>query len=69
MRAIVNQTANLLEALPDEDVSLVNQLVKKLILLWDPDYTKLTPSERKSLREADAELANGEVVSEEEVWG
>ena len=68
MRAIVNQTANLLEALPDEDVSLVNQLVKKLILLWDPDYTKLTPSEQKSLREADEELTNGEVVSEEEVW-
>ena len=24
---------------------MVCQLVKKLVLAWDPDYTKLTPSE------------------------
>ena len=30
------------------------KFIKKLILAWDPDFTKLTPSEAKHLAEAEA---------------
>ena len=36
---------------------------KKLTNKWDPDYTKLTPSEEKNLKEA----MNGEFVSSNEI--
>ncbi len=36
------QTAELLDILPDEDISIVNALVRKLVRAWDPDFTKVT---------------------------
>lgn len=62
------QTAELLDILPDEDISIVNTLVKKMVRAWDPDFTKVTPEERKLLEEADAEIKNGNYVSENDVW-
>lgn len=62
------QTAELLNVLPDQDISMVNTLIKKLILAWDPDFTKLTPEERKKVEEADAEFKKGEYISEEDFW-
>lgn len=64
----VLQTAELLNILPDKDVSLVNTFVKNLILAWDPDFTKVTSDERKRLEEADADFKNGEYISEEDFW-
>ena len=40
--------------LPVNDKDLAYELIKKLVLAWDPDYTKLTPSERKRLEEVEA---------------
>ena len=37
----------------------VCQLVKKLVLAWDPDYTKLTPSEAEAVARAEAEMDAG----------
>ena len=63
------QTAELIDVLPDEDISLVNALVKKLIIAWDPDFTKLTPHEKAELERAKAEIENGEYLTSEQVWG
>jgi hypothetical protein len=68
MNALVSQTADMLALLPDEDVSLVNAFVKKLILAWDPEFTKVTLDEKKILDEADEEIKNGIYYSEEDVW-
>ena len=62
------QTARLLDILPDEDASIVNALVKKLVIAWDPDFTKLTPKELESLEQSDKEMQEGTYVSEEEMW-
>ena len=45
------------------------KLVKKLILIWDPDFTKVTPKERRALDQADAELESGIFCTSYEVWG
>ena len=42
LKATTLQTAELLDILPDEDVSIVNALIKKLVIAWDPDFTKVT---------------------------
>jgi len=62
------QTAELLDILPDEDILLVNALIKKLVIAWDPDFTKVTARERELLEKIDSEMKNGDFVSEEDVW-
>ncbi|MCQ2421455.1 MAG: hypothetical protein MJ064_00480 [Lachnospiraceae bacterium] len=68
MSKMLSETAELLRCLPEDDLAVVNHLVKKLILAWDPDYTKLTADERRDLEEAEAEAERGEYFSHEEVW-
>ena len=68
LKAKTMQTAELLDILPDEDISIINALIKKLILAWDPDFTKVTPRERELLEKADAEMKNGDFISEKDFW-
>lgn len=48
------QIAELIDMLPDSDKNLAYELIKKLVIAWDPDFTKLTPSERELLESAEA---------------
>ena len=68
LKATTLQTAELLDILPDEDVSIVNALIKKLVIAWDPDFTKVTARERELLEKSDNEMKNGDFVSEEDFW-
>lgn len=47
------QIAEMVDMLPEQDQSLAYELIKKLVLAWDPDFTKLTASEHKRLEEAE----------------
>lgn len=38
------------------------EMVKKLVLAWDPDFTKLTPAEKAELDKATAEMEAGDYV-------
>ena len=69
MSTLAVQTAEMLSHLPEEELSLINALVKKLIVAWDPDFTKLTSSEKEGLDQSDQEMKDGEYYSEEEVFG
>lgn len=68
MSNLVMQTAEMLSLLPDEEVSLVNELVRKLILAWDPDFTKVTQQEAETIEQADREMKAGIFFTEDEVW-
>jgi len=63
MTEIVRRTVSMLEMLPEQEQNLAYELVSRLVLAWDPDYTKLTPSERIRLEEAE----NGEYVNAEDI--
>ena len=52
----------------DEVISMENELIKKLIIAWDPDFTKVTDEERELLEKSDAEMKRGEYISEEDFW-
>ena len=43
----------MLEMLPETEQDFALEFVKRLVLAWDPDYTKLTPSELERLEEAE----------------
>ena len=68
MSTLSMQTAQLMSLLPEDEQNLVNQLVKKLVLAWDPDYTKVTPEEKARIDKADEEIKQGCYLTEEEVW-
>ncbi|EEG32057.1 hypothetical protein CLOSTMETH_00283 [[Clostridium] methylpentosum DSM 5476] len=67
MAPVAQQIAEMVDMLPEHDQELAFELIKKLVLAWDPDYTKLTPSELETLKLAEQEFANGEVFSSEDI--
>lgn len=49
----VTKVAEMVSMLPPSEQNLAFEMVKRLVLAWDPDFTKLTPSEAAELREAE----------------
>lgn len=52
MSEMALKVARMIDLLPVEDQTLAAELVKKLVLAWDPDFTRLTPAEEEALSEA-----------------
>lgn len=67
MSIIVSEITNLVEMLPENEQNLAFELVKRIVLAWDSDYTKLTPAERQRLEEAEKDFINGETVSHDDI--
>lgn len=67
MNTTVQKATSLLEILPESDQDFALEFIKKLVVAWDPDYTKLTPSEQKALKEAEQDLRNGDTVSHDSI--
>lgn len=63
MAPIAQQIASMVDMLPERDQVLAFELVKKLVQAWDPDYTKVTPSEKQMLDLAASEMEAGEYVT------
>jgi len=61
------EVSTLVEALPESEQNLAYEFIKRLVLAWDPDYTKLTPIERKRLDDARADYEQGNFVSHEDI--
>lgn len=47
---------------------IMDDLVKRLIKEWDPDFTKVTSEEAKIIDKSDREMKSGEYYSEKDVW-
>ena len=59
--------AGMIDMLPESDQMLAYELVKKLVLVWDPDFTKVTPQEAQTLAEAEEHFKKGEYVTMNEI--
>lgn len=59
----VQKTIDMLELLPETEQELAYEFIKRLVKAWDPDYTKLTPSEEKIVKEA----VNGDFVPSDQI--
>ena len=64
MAPLAQQIADMVDMLPESDQALAFELVKKLVLAWDPDFTKVTPSEKEELDRAEAEIEAGEYLTD-----
>ena len=53
--------------LPETEQGLSYELLRRLVLAWDPDFTKLTPSERADLEESERDLREGRTVRMEDI--
>ena len=69
MSAVIkeNQIKEMFELLPEQEQDLAFEIIKRLVLAWDPDYTKLTPAERARLEAAELEFQRGEYVRHEDI--
>lgn len=65
MSGITMEAARLMDILPEADQEFAYEFIKKLVLAWDPDFTKVTAEEAKKIE--DAELS-GFVDAENIDW-
>jgi hypothetical protein len=63
MSPIAQQVTEMINMLPEDSQTLIFELTKKLVLAWDPDFTKVTPAERARIEQA----ANDEYYDENEI--
>jgi hypothetical protein len=63
MSTVAMNIAKMVDMLPESDQNLAQELIKKLVLAWDPDFTKVTPEEADALHEAEA----GEFISDQDI--
>ena len=56
-----------MEMLPESGQNFALEFIRKLVAAWDPDFTKLTPEERKRLEAAEQRIDNGEYVKDSEI--
>lgn len=67
MSTTTKQAINLMELLPESEQNFTLEFIKKLVIAWDPDFTKVTPAERAKLEEAQREIENGETISHDAI--
>lgn len=67
MSGAVKEAVSLMEVLPENDQNFALEFIKKLVLAWDPDYTKVTPAERKALEEAEKDMIENGTVSHDAI--
>ena len=60
---IAQEIGQMVSILPESDQNMIFELVKRCVLAWDPDYTKLTPQDARELEEA----KNGEYISANDI--
>ena len=67
MNSAIKTATELLEVLPESEQHFALEFIKKLVLAWDPDYTKTTPTERARMEEAEKDLLKKETISHNEI--
>ncbi len=63
MSETVMNAARIMNMLPVDDQEFAYEFIKKLVLAWDPDFTKLTDEERELLEKAE----NSEFIDETDI--
>jgi hypothetical protein len=67
MSPVAKQITDMVYILPENDQNLVYELVKRMVLAWDPDFTKVTPEESEAIDRSFNEIQRGECIHFESV--
>ncbi len=54
MSTIVMKAAQLMQSLPQSEQQFAYEFIKKLVLAWDPDFTKVTDEEKERIADAES---------------
>ncbi len=55
MTAIAMDIAKMVDMLPESEQRLAHEVLKRLVLAWDPDFEKVTPEEANRIVAAEAD--------------
>ena len=55
MTAIAMDIAKMVDMLPESEQRLAHEVLKRLVLAWDPDFEKVTPEEANRIAAAEAD--------------
>jgi len=64
LTTMTREITKMVALLPEAEQNLAYEFVKRMVLAWDPDFTKLTLGERKGL---DSAIAEGGYVGMETI--
>lgn len=64
----VKEMFQLVDMLPETEQDFISEMIRRVDLAWDPDFTKTTEAERKRMELAQKELENSETLTHEDVW-
>lgn len=67
MTSITQQIIDMIDMLPENEQQLACEVLKRLVLAWDPDFTKITPAEALQIAQAKKEIKAGEIISHDEI--
>lgn len=59
------QIVKMYEMLPEQEQELAYETIKRFVLAWDPDFTKVTSDERKRIDDAEK---SGYISDEDIYW-
>ena len=55
MTAIAMDIAKMVDMLPESEQRLAHEVLKRMVLAWDPDFEKVTPEEANRIVAAEAD--------------
>ena len=61
------EISKMVDMLPESEQNLAYEFIKRIVLAWDPDYTKVTAAERNALDLAENEFEKGETFTHDEI--
>ncbi len=67
MSVISKEILDMIDMLPESEQKLAFEFIKRMVLAWDADFTKLTAAERERLIKAEKEITNKETVNHLEI--
>ena len=67
MSPVKTQIIELVDMLPEQEQELAFEFIKRMVLAWDSDFTKLTSLERERILNSNNEYINNEVIDHKQI--
>jgi precorrin isomerase len=67
MAQVSEKIVAMIDMLPEEEQDLAYEFIKRMILAWDPDYSKVTPNEEEMIKSGEKEILEGEVINHNDI--
>lgn len=61
------QIANMIDMLPEQEQNLAYEIIKRMVLAWDSDFTKTTSAELLQMQKAEQEFLNNDTINYNEI--